>query len=61
LKYRYIPPSLESNYFERNLGDNRDLTKIRQLQPTDEFKRKELRELQPHDWVRPTLTSEYLA
>jgi hypothetical protein len=39
-KYRYIPPSLESTYFERNVGNNKELTKIKQFVPTDEFKRR---------------------
>jgi hypothetical protein len=60
-KYRYIPPALESNYFERNLGDNKELTKIRQLHTTDGFKRKDVIEPQPENWVRPQITSSYLA
>jgi hypothetical protein len=60
-KYCYIPPSLESFYFERNVGDNKELTKIRQLVPTEPFKRKEPTESAPQNWVIPGLTSEYLA
>jgi hypothetical protein len=60
-KYRYLPPSLESSYFERNVGNNKNLTKIKQLVPTDPFKRNEFGEQTPHDWVRPGLKSEYLA
>jgi hypothetical protein len=60
-KYRYLPPALESSYFERNVGDNKNLTKIRQLVPTDPFKRNEFGEQTPQNWVRPGLKSEYLA
>jgi hypothetical protein len=47
-KYRYIPPALESNYFERNVGDNSELTKIKQLVPTARFKRNEFKETHSH-------------
>jgi hypothetical protein len=60
-KYSYLPPSLESDYFERNVGDNKNLTKIKQLVPTNPFKRNEYIEQTPHDWVRPGLKSEYFA
>jgi hypothetical protein len=60
-KYRYIPPALESDYFERNFGDNKEITKIKQLIPTDPFKRNEYKEPTPTTWVRPGLKSEYLA
>jgi hypothetical protein len=36
-----IPPALESEHFERNTGDNKESTKIKQLVPTDPFKRNE--------------------
>jgi hypothetical protein len=60
-KYRCIPPSLESEYFERNVSDAKDLTKIRQLVPTNEFKRNDFAEQPPSNWVRPGIKSEYLS
>jgi hypothetical protein len=59
-KYRYIPPAFETQYFERNVGDNKELTKIRQLNQTAPFKRSYFSENAPSDWVIPGLKSEYL-
>jgi hypothetical protein len=53
--------TFESEYFERNVGDNKELTKIKQLIPTAPFKRNEFAEQVPQTWVTPGLTSEYLA
>jgi hypothetical protein len=55
-KYRYIPPALESNYFERNVGDNKETTKIKQLKQTYLFKRNAFGEQIPSNWVRPGVT-----
>jgi hypothetical protein len=59
-KYRYLPPALENEYFERNVGDNKDVTKIRPLQPVDLFKRREYNELPPSSFTTPSFKSSYL-
>jgi hypothetical protein len=34
-KYKYLLPALESEYFERNVGDDKEITKLRQVKAID--------------------------
>jgi hypothetical protein len=59
--YRYLPPALESEYFERNTGENKDLTKIRQVEPIAPYTRGKYDQLPPSDFTAPNFQSPYLA
>jgi hypothetical protein len=59
-KYRYLPPALESEYFERNTGENKDLTKIRQVETIAPYARAKYDQLPPTNYVGPNFQSAYL-
>jgi hypothetical protein len=46
--------SLESEYFERNVGDNKDITKIKQMQPVDPYKRSAFDQMPPSSFIPPS-------
>jgi hypothetical protein len=59
-KYRYLPASLESGYFERNVGDDKELTEIRQIEPVPPYKRSEYNQLPSQTFTAPSFQSLYL-
>jgi hypothetical protein len=59
-KYRYLPPALESEYFERNTGGNKELTKIRQVEIIPPYTRGKYTKLPPTNNVGPNFQSPYL-
>jgi hypothetical protein len=59
-RYSYLHPALESEYFERNTGENKDLTKNRQVEIIAPYARSKYAELPPTTFVTPNFQSAYL-
>jgi hypothetical protein len=59
-KYHYLPPAFESEYFERNTGGDKELTKFRQVEPVAPYTRSKYNQLPPSNFIVQNLQSPYL-